>query len=104
MNDRRNFIRGFGLFGAVLAGAATAKVTIEEKKTEVEDISHLAPEDPTTLVLQGNRTKETRPTQTNGLCFLPYPEYQNKVHLSAGKDDRLWMKVGEKWCRVSIEG
>lgn len=108
MNDRRNFIRGFGLFGAVMAGAATAKVVIEEKKPEVQDISHLAPDNPTTLVLQGQKIKreekEYYDVHGNRLYMMhTNPEFENKVHLSVGKDDRLWIKVGEKWLRVAVD-
>lgn len=98
MSDRRNFIRGFGLFGAVMAGAATAKVVIEEKKPEVEDISHLAPDDPSSLVLCGQR-KKTEPNP----YVISNAEFENKVQLSVGKDDRLWIKVNDKWMRVAVE-
>lgn len=109
MSDRRNFIRGFGLFGAVVAGAATAKVVIEEKKPEVEDISHLEPDNPTTLVLQGGKKVEKEEKvyhDVNGnRIFMLHsnPEFKNKVHLSVGKDDRLWIKFGDKWHRVAVE-
>lgn len=106
MGDRRNFIRGFGLFGAVMAGAATAKVVIEEKKPEVEDISHLAPDDPSSLVLCGQRKKtEPNPYIISNAEFdiISNAEFENKVQLSVGKDDRLWIKVNDKWMRVAVE-
>lgn len=107
MSDRRKFIKGFGLFGAVVAGAATAKVVVEEKAKPKEDISHLAPEDPTTLVLQGQRKKTNDQVYHGSRGELFYmmsnPEYVNKVHLSVGKDDRLWIKVGDDWKRVAVE-
>ena len=109
MSDRRNFIRGFGLFGAVMAGAATAKVVIEEKKPEVEDISHLEPDNPTTLVLQGGKKVEKEEkvyhdVNGNRLFMIDSnQEYVNKVQLSVGKDDRLWIKVGDDWKRVAID-
>lgn len=108
MNDRRNFIRGFGLFGAVMAGAATAKVVIEEKKPEVEDISHLEPDNPTTLILQGQKIEKEEKVyhDVNGnRIFIMHtnPEFKNKVHLSVGKDDRLWIKFDDKWHRVAVE-
>jgi hypothetical protein len=52
MSERRKFMKGFGLLGAVLAGAATTKVVVEhveKKEKEKEDISHLAPDAKTTL-------------------------------------------------------
>jgi hypothetical protein len=94
--------------GALVGGAATAKVVVEhrvvEEKKPVEDISHLAPESPNTLILQSNPKRVETPE-----CSNPYvvaftnQEYQNKVHLSVGKDDRLWIKVGEDWKRVVVE-
>lgn len=106
MSERRKFMKGFGLLGAVLAGAATTKVVIEHaEKKEQEDISHLAPESNTTLVLQGQPVvKEPVKFADSGFYIQPMnPEYQNKVAMAVGKDDRLWIKVGEEWKRVSIE-
>jgi hypothetical protein len=107
MSERRKFMKGFGLLGAVLAGAATTKVVVEHvEKKEQEDISHLAPDAKTTFVLQGNPV-EKEPVPVAGLSnFYIQPvnhEYQNKVAIAVGKDDRLWIKVGEEWKRVSIE-
>ena len=31
-------------------------------------------------------------------------EGRNKVALAVGKDDRLWIRVGEQWKRVVVEG
>ena len=106
MSERRKFMKGFGLLGAVIAGAATTKVVIEHvEKKEQEDISHLAPNDDATLILQGQKV-EKEPVQVQGSSFYIQPlnyEYQNKVTMAVGKDDRLWIKVGEEWKRVSIE-
>lgn len=107
MSERRNFLRGFGLIGAAFSGAAAAKVVVEHRVVEEakkEDISHLAPDNPTTLVLQGNpKPIETTPAPS-GYIFMPTNrEFQNKVHLSVGKDNRLWIKVGDDWKRVSVE-
>lgn len=108
MDQRRNFLKGFGLLGAFVGGAASAKVVVEhrviEEKKPVEDISHLAPENLTTLVLQGNPKPVETPASSNGCVFIPTNrEFQNKVHLSVGKDNRLWIKVGDDWKRVSVE-
>ena len=110
MSERRKFMKGFGLLGAVLAGAATTKVVIEhaeKKEKEKEDISHLAPGNNNTLVLLGQPVeKEPVQFQGQGSSFYIQPmnhEYKNKVAMAVGKDDRLWIKVGEEWKRVSIE-
>lgn len=106
MSERRKFMKGFGLLGAVIAGAATTKVVIEHvEKKEQEDISHLAPNADATLVLHGQKV-EKEPVQFQGTSFYIQPmnhEYKNKVAMAVGKDDRLWIKVGEEWKRVSIE-
>jgi len=109
MSERRKFMKGFGLLGAVLAGAATTKVVVEhveKKEKEKEDISHLAPDAKTTLVLQGNQVeKEPIPVAGSSSFYIrnSTAEYKNKVSMAVGKDDRLWIKVGEEWKRVSIE-
>ena len=106
MSERRKFMKGFGLLGAVIAGAATTKVVIEHtEKKEQEDISHLAPNADMSLVLMGQKV-EKEPVQLSGSSFYIQPmnhEYKNKVAMAVGKDDRLWIKVGEEWKRVSIE-
>jgi hypothetical protein len=111
MSERRKFMKGFGLLGAVLAGAATTKVVVEhvekkEKEKEKENISHLAPDAKTTLVLQGNQVEKEPVPVAGSSSFYIQPlnhEYKNKVSMAVGKDDRLWIKVGEEWKRVSIE-
>jgi hypothetical protein len=102
-------MKGFGLLGAVLAGAATTKVVVEhveKKEKEKKDISHLAPDAKTTLVLQGNQVEKEPIPVAGSSSFYIQPlnyEYKNKVSMAVGKDDRLWIKVGEEWKRVSIE-
>ena len=106
MNTRRKFLNGIGLLASVVGGAATAKVVIEHQVTEPkkiqEDISHLAPDSSNMLVLQGNPKKMVTTEGHSCYTFTP-TEYENRVHLSVGKDDRLWIKVGETWKRVVIE-
>lgn len=108
--SRRKLLSGAGLIGGLAAGIGAAKFTVEvvEKKKEVEDISHLAPEPNITLTLTGdNRTAEEKSVEApkgNGLyLFHPNPQITNQVSLAVGKDDRLWIKVGESWKRVSID-
>lgn len=105
MSERRKFIKGLSLFGAVFAGAATARVVVEENPKPKEDISHLAPEE-ITLVLQGQRiTPDTEVSGSRGeMMYMELnPTYANKVHLSVGKDNRLWIKVGEEWKRLTVD-
>jgi hypothetical protein len=108
---RRNFFKGFGVLGAVVAGATAVKVTVEEVKKPTEDHSHLEPTNNTNIqFVADNSEKKVKPAgiTPDGKLFYfaesnPPIEEQNKVTLSVGKDDRLWMKVGEKWHRVSID-
>lgn len=120
--QRRSFVKGLGLFGALLGGISagatganaailgTGNVPDRDVGTPAPvrhtDIAHLAPENPTTLTLMGGIKKEPQPVTPDGLyCFTPInPTYQNQVHLSVGKDDRLWIKVGDTWRRVALEG
>lgn len=102
--SRRKFFKGAGLAGLFAAGYVGGRVVVEvqEQKKPVEDISHLAPESNQHFVLQGN-PKPVQPTSYsgNGFQFVPANnEYQNKVELSVGKDNMLWIKVGDEWKRV----
>jgi hypothetical protein len=106
---RRSFFKGAGLLGALATGIATTKVVIEHAEAPKEDHSHLAPEPNTTLTLTGdNRTAEEKqasmPAPSNGMyMFTPTPQVTNQVAMAVGKDNRLWLKVDEKWHRVSID-
>lgn len=106
---RRSFLKGFGLFGALTAGAALGAtpvvVQVKEEEKPVEDISHLAPESPTTLILQGGVKKQHQElSQGNGFYIAPTNvEYENRVAMSVGKDNRLWIQVDGKWRRVALD-
>ncbi len=118
--SRRNFFKGTGK-GAGIAGAFFAgfmapvviervKETkiiqqVEGPKPEPEDLSHLAPESPTTLVLQGGvKKQEPSPPSGNGFYLAPTNvEYTNKVAMSVGKDNRLWIQVDGQWRRVALD-
>jgi hypothetical protein len=106
--SRRKFFKGFGVLGAVVAGATAVKVTVEETKKTTEDISHLAPEPNTTLMLTGdNRTPEEKQAMmsppSNGFMLYQQPQVTNQVSLAVGKDNRLWIKIDEQWKRVSVD-
>ena len=105
MNGRRQFVKGFGLFGAVLAGAASAKVVVEEAKKPVEDISDLAPPDNAyTLQISGSYSDKKPEPVNNGMLFYPTNSpTTHSVNMTVGKDNRLWIKVGDQWKRVSVE-
>ena len=107
MNNRREFFRKAGVFGALAVApvATTVAVSLQKEEKAAEDISHLQPESPMTFTLMGNPKPVEKPTNSGaGLYIAPsHPQYQNQVHLSVGKDDRLWIKVGDSWKRVAVE-
>lgn len=98
----------------------------------VEDISHLAPRDDiSALQLQGDNRPPPPPQPVQswsafnvpnnlstytissssisppilsfGSSLCPSDEL-NKVSMAVGKDNRLWIKVGDTWKRVVVEG
>jgi hypothetical protein len=112
--ERRKFLKGAGIVGSLVGGVVAGKTIVEKHYYETkyipppeqpkEDISHLAPESPTRLVLQGGIKNQTLP-QNSSEFFISNSnvEYKNKVELSVGKDNHLWIKVGEEWKRVVVE-
>jgi|LakMenEpi03Aug12_release.lakeMendotaPanAssembly.Ray.scaffolds.fasta_scaffold2392255_1 hypothetical protein len=117
--ERRKFIRGAGILSGFLGGVFAGKVVVEKIHTkevirevlppvEEVDITHLAPESPTSLVLHGNPKPKTYSNQdSNGIGGFIYngtSDYQNKVELSVGKDNSLWIRSGDAWKRVVTEG
>jgi hypothetical protein len=137
MQERRRFIKGFGLLGLALSGAAAAREAVSNTGVigvgtgtnnvpavidppVVEDIAHLAPLGTYNLQLTANNIPPPPPppqTFTPGIATLtgssyPYPsilnngckETDNTVTLSVGKDNRLWIKIGDTWRRVALEG
>lgn len=128
MNDRRRFVRNFGLLGAVFAGMGSAEAArrgLESCNNSIGvvsndspvDISHLQPAGRTTLSLLADNEPpkpisyaQTGYTITLGqgsqsyvVTTAPKLEEQNKVNLSVGKDNRLWIEVDGKWRRVALE-
>ena len=147
VNGRRSFLKGFGIGGVVLGGAATGYLAATREITNVAsagvssnhgnlngvpasepapDIAHLAPkEGATSLVITGDNRPPAPPApvtynpnngytltcSTTAMSTLtisgsnPCPDDQrNKVAMAVGKDDRLWIKVGDQWKRVVVEG
>jgi hypothetical protein len=138
MQERRRFIKGFGLLGLALSGAAAAREAVSNTGVigvgtgtnnvpavidppVVEDIAHLAPLGKVTLQLTADNTPPPPPPPpqsfTPGIVTLTgssysyptilsngYKETDNKVTLSVGKDDRLWIKIGDTWRRVALDG
>ena len=122
INGRRSFLKGFGFGGAVLGGVvggynAAAREVVALANSTVSgppDIGHLAPRDGVfTLMISGdNRPPEPpepvefKPNNVYTMrCQTICPDDKlNKVQLAVGKDDRLWLKIGDGWKRVQVEG
>jgi hypothetical protein len=137
MEQRRRFLKGFGLLGIALSGAAAAREAISNTGVigvgtgtnnvpavidppVVEDIAHLAPLGKMNLQLTADNTPPPPPppAPAGGFMIGGYTtgssystilssgckETDNRVTLSVGKDDRLWIKIGDTWRRVALEG
>lgn len=94
---------------------------VERDVGSVEDITHLAPLGKTTLQLTADNTPPPPPSPapTGGLSVdgytvigssYPtilsdgYKETDNKLTMSVGKDNRLWIQVNGTWRRVALDG
>ena len=104
MNYRRNFIRGAGIIGAFAVGVASYR-QVKEMANEHKDISHLAPpQGASTLQINGAYGENPKPQSNGNFIFAPMnPETTHKVAMTVGKDNRLWMKIGDEWHRVAVE-
>lgn len=113
VNGRRRFLRGFGLGGVIASGVATgyvaSKVINQPLPASKEDISHLAPAGGTSNSLIIMRDNDPPPPQANPyntLTLQPSLMGQdvNKVTLTVGKDNHLWMHTPDGWKRFVVEG
>lgn len=120
MNSRRGFFGSMlrmGVGGAAVAAVpATVYVATKElpatKASPKEDISHLAPpEGAHTLQIMGAYGEPKKQEQLfteDGTRLNSYYIMGNQVHthsvsMTVGRDNRLWMKVGDEWRRVALE-
>lgn len=130
MNGRRSFLKGFGLLGVVVAGASASHAAanlVSESTSGVlpsnvnpvhepvvesaPDITHLAPpSNATTLQINGSYGEPPKPVAPVSnwgesiYSFAPINRtVTNSVAMTVGKDNRLWMKVDDKWRRVALE-
>lgn len=127
VNERRRFVKGIGFFAALLGGGSAAGAAANAaimgtsnvpnhniapiSEPVVEDISHLAPpENATTIQITGAYGKKPEPQSVNSSFGDSYyinwsnEETTHKATMAVGLDNRLWIKVGEEWKRVALEG
>ena len=104
MEQRRNFLKGAGIIGAFAVGVASYR-QVKEMANEHKDISHLAPpQGAPTIQFTGAYGEKPKPQRNGNFIFAPMnPETTHKVAMTVGKDNRLWMKIGDEWHRVAIE-
>jgi len=127
VNERRRFVKGIGFFAAILGGGSAlsganptpvAVPTVDSvavtngtsnpvSEPVVEDISHLAPpESATTIQINGAYGEKPKPVAFgNGVYIASVNQpTTHSVSMTVGLDNRLWIKVGDTWKRVAIEG
>jgi len=128
VNARRGFLKGFGLFGAAAGGFLAVQNSFANTPPPtpigsspvsecdigpVEDIAHLAPLGKTNVMIVADNIPQPPPAPIGvtsiGYVYADafnagYKETDNKVTLSVGKDNRLWIKVNDQWRRVALEG
>lgn len=122
LNVRRNFLKGVSLLGVAAGGFLAAQnsfantppptpigspVDVERDIGPVEDIAHLAPLGRINIHLQANNEPPPKLVVGNGYVMQPLTmpsENDNKVTLSVGKDNRLWIQVNGTWRRVALDG
>jgi hypothetical protein len=108
MEQRRNFLRGAGIIGAFAVGAASYK-QVKEMANEHKDISHLAPPDKAATIqitgAYGEKPKAPEPTMGQNMFYINgwNEEVTHRVSMTVGKDNRLWLKIGDEWHRVAVE-
>jgi hypothetical protein len=120
MTARRGFLKNLGLFGVAVAGASAASAADSVKPAETvgEKIDHLAPTGEQANISLTRNNKEQDPfifdsghlgigtsSPMSQLYVAPViePNDINRVEMSVGKDNRLWIKVDGLWKRVVVE-
>lgn len=120
MNDRRSFIRGLGLVGALAGGFAATRITNPGPVVGASDTtsapsnhgikavdSKLAPPDNAhTLQITGSygAPESVIEYEPNTIYFAPTNRtVTHSVSMTVGRDNRLWMKIGDEWKRIAIE-
>lgn len=109
MTARRNFLKGVGIASAFVAGVAAYK-QVKDIADNSKDISHLAPPDNAyTIQFTGAYGEAPKPVPVYEDYSIRASSFYNsevthKVAMTVGKDNRLWIKVGDEWRRVALEG
>ena len=123
MNGRRGFIRSLGLVGTVIGGFTAARATdaaamvgstntadstiVDESPASIAELapptdaaalhitgSYGPPEEPVPPVMEPNRFYIASTNRT----------VTHSVGMAVGRDNHLWIKIGNDWKRVVVEG
>ena len=103
--DRRQFLRGLGIFG-IVAGASAPAIA-DSKKAEIpQEILDKLDESNTHLVLMGQYDQKPKKSyQYNGSTVYSFdlPEYNTttQVAMKAGPDGNLYLKINDVWKKVA---
>jgi hypothetical protein len=122
MDDRRKFLRGVGLFGALAAGAATVRanaappVVINNHYTTVtgdeipSEYLEKQIEAKPVLLLSATYGEEMPPTKVHGTdnmyiiginpTYKPGTEKRVEVRLVPGPDGKLYVKENDTWRKL----
>jgi hypothetical protein len=123
VNERRKFVKGVGFFAALFAGGSAAvcantntpvvvpsPVNVDNNVAPVavvEDVSHLAPPNhASSLTINGAYGEKPKPIAYGSDYYFSSINQQptHSVTMTVGLDNRLWIKVDDKWKRVALEG
>lgn len=119
VNARRSFIKGFGLLGAVIAGAATvdsahaaSQVVGNIPDRDVDSVHRPAaardedrPPVNASLVSITGSYGEPHKIEVNDGYYIVQSNFTptHRVDMAVGHDNRLWIKVDDQWKRVAVE-
>lgn len=99
MSTRRNFLRCAGPLG-IFSSLFISQFAYNKIKATPQDTTKLGPPADTTNTIALCGQYSTIP---KGDSMFNTSPTTNSVSMTVGRDDRLWIKVGDDWKRVSIE-
>lgn len=101
--DRRNFLRGFGLIGAMVA-APTATNALSKLEIKTTKFDEELDKNPTNIVIRNKNTEVARIDSSGnfGIGVTPsnWSGSESEVKLTVGTDGNLYVKENHKWRRI----
>lgn len=99
--NRRNFLKGFGVLGTLVASPSIANYATNTQIQNDEFEKDL--DNNTDISIRSHRKEVMRLDSTGnlGIGFVPnYNENYNEVKLTVGVDGNLYVKENHKWRRI----